>query len=407
MRVKNAINYDDLRRLARRRLAKIAFDFIEGGVDDEDGLTRNALAFRQFRLVPKYFVDVTRCDQTTTLFGRSYASPFGIAPTGGASLFRHGADVMLARAARDAKIPFVISGASSASMEEVADRASEECWYQLYVANNRKIAEDMIRRANGRGFPVLVLTVDVPNHPKRERNLRNGFARPLKPSLAVKLEALLHPGWLADYVRYGQPKVSNWEPYAPSASDAKALLAFFSTQMPCSTTWADVERFRRLWPRTLVMKGIMHPDDAARAAALGVDGIIVSNHGGRQLDRAPSPLEVFPAIRAAVGEKVTLMLDSGIRRGSDIVTALCLGAKFVFVGRWTLYGVVAGGEVGARHAVDMMRKEIATIMGQIGATDIKCLGPHYIMECSPRGLKDVSVSGWHLPVDRRVEDERH
>ena len=374
-----ALNYDDLRRLAKRRLPKVAFDFIEGGVEDEDGLHRNDWAFRQVRLVPKYLVDVGTRNQSTTLFGRTYSHPFGIAPTGGAGFFRPGADLMLAEAARGANVPFIMSGASTASIEELARVAPQHGWYQLYAARNKKISEDMIRRAKDAGLSTLVLTVDVPVHSNRERNRRNGYSRPLRLPLKTKLEALLHPGWCAEYFKRGQPLLSNWAPYAANGKNVETVAELVAAQTTAPLTWDDVKRFRDLWPRSFVIKGIMHPEDARRAAALGVDGIMVSNHGARQLDRAPSPIEVLPAIHEAVGEKVTLMLDSGVRRGADIMAAFCLGAKFVFVGRWTLYGVAAGGLPGARQALEIMRNEVDLSMGQMGVPDLASLGPDFLM----------------------------
>jgi (S)-mandelate dehydrogenase len=387
MAVTSAINYDDLRRMAKRRLPRIAFDFIDGGVDAEEGLVRNTSAYTDIRLVPKYMVNVDHVDQSTTLFGRTYARPFGIAPTGGAALFRPGADMMLASAAKAANIPFIMSGASTATMEELAQVAPDHGWYQLYMARDRKISDDMIRRADACGFQTLVLTVDVPGRSKRERNIRNGFDRPLKPTVNTMAESLLHPAWLYDYFTKPGLSASNWETYAPPGSTGTQVLDFLSTQFPIGATWDDVAHIRKIWPRNFVIKGIMHPDDARRAVSLGVDGIIVSNHGGRQLDRSPSPIEVFPAVRDAVGEKVTLMLDSGIRRGADIVTALCLGAKFTFVGRWTLFGVAAGAEAGATHAVDMVSGEVGMVMAQMGAPKIETLGPDFLFWESAEDLK--------------------
>ncbi len=225
-----------------------------------------------------------------------------------------------------------------------------------------------------------MITVDVPGMAKRERNMRNGFSRPIKPTLSSKVEALRHPAWMLEYYRRTRREqiVPNWVPYAPAGSTSEQVADFFSAQARDATSWDDIARIRKLWPRALVIKGIMHPADAKRAEAMGIDGIMVSNHGGRQLDRAPAPIEVLPAIRDAVGDNMTLMLDSGIRRGSDIVTALCMGAKFAFVGRWTLYGVTAGAEAGARHAVDMISKEVGCVMTQMGAPDIRTLGPDFL-----------------------------
>ncbi len=380
MNVNRALNIDDLRKMAKRRLPRIAYDFIEGGVEDELGIVRNEAAFDREWLVPHYLVDVSHRDQSADLFDRKYASPFGVSATGLAALFRPGADLMLAEAAAAANIPFMMSGMSTASIEDAAKIAPSHSWYQLYVARKREITLDLIRRGRDAGFSTLVLTVDVPVSSKRERNLRNGFALPPRLSTATMLDALRHPGWIASYLRHGMPRFHNWEPYARANSTTRQINAFAAMQAPASTvTWKDLEEFRQLWPRHLVVKGIMYRADAVRAAEAGVDGIIVSNHGGRQLDQAPAPLEVLPGIHEAVGDKVTLMLDGGIRRGADIVMALCHGARFVMVGRATLYGAAAGGIEGVRRAISILREEIDLIMGQIGCPTIAELDESFLM----------------------------
>jgi (S)-mandelate dehydrogenase len=388
MKLSDAINIEDLHRMAKRRLPKIAFDFIEGGLEDERGLERNTSAFHQHQLLPRYLVDVSVRNQSATLFGHVYSSPFGISPTGGAGLFRRGADLMLAEAAAKANIAYIMSGASSDSIEAAARVAPNNAWYQLYAASEAKISEDMIRRTADAGLGALVLTVDVPINSKRERNIRNGFANvrggllqalSLKPSILA--EALTHPGWIVEYLRHGggTPMLQNWQPYAPSGGDAEAVYNFSRALMPFNAqTWRDLENYRRLFPRALVVKGIMSPADALRAAEIGVDGIIVSNHGGRQLDQAPASLDVLPAINEAVGGKLTVMLDSGVRRGADILIALCLGAKFVFMGRPTLYGAAAGGIPGVNKAISILSGEIDLVMGQIGCPSLDQLGPDFL-----------------------------
>ena len=379
MKFSDAINIDDLRKAAKRYAPKIVFDFIEGGVEDEDGMDRNEQAFRNQRLIPRYAVDVSKLEQSTTLFGRRYASPFGISPTGLAALFRPGADLLLAQAAREANVPFIMSGASTASIEELARIAPEQGWYQLYPARDKAISEDMIRRADEAGLSTLVITVDVPVHPKRERNVRNGFGRPLKLPWRTKFDALRHPRWLAGYLHHGTPLLANWAPYAPPGASADDVADFVSGQTAAPFNWQDLERFRTLWPREMVLKGILHPGDAERAAELGINGLMVSNHGGRQFDRAPASLEALPAIRQAVGERMTLMLDSGVRRGIDAVIARCFGAQFVFVGRATLYGAVAGGLDGAKQALSFLRDELDTNLGQIGCPRFDDLGPEFLL----------------------------
>ena len=378
MKIDKCINLDDLRVLAKKRVPKLVYDFIEGGVDDEEGLQRNEDAFQRRALVPRYMVDISTINRSVELFGRVWSSPYGIAPTGGVGNYRHGGDLMLARAARDANIPFIMSGAATASMEDMAREAPEHGWYQLYTAKDRSISEDMIRRAADLGIPALVVTVDVPTGANRERNRRNGFGRPLRLTLGTKLDTLRHPAWLKDYMRHGFAMLENWQPYAPPGATATEVGEFVSEQIPTSLTWADIERFRALWPRTLILKGVMRTDDALRAAEAGVDGLMVSNHGARQLDRAPAPLDVLPALDAAVGERMTLMLDGGVRRGADILIALASGAKFVFLGRPTLYGAIAGGAAGAVRAVDILRDEIDKVMAQIGCPSLDLLGPEFL-----------------------------
>ena len=388
MRLNDAINIEDLHKMAKRRLPKVAFDFIEGGLEDEHGLDRNTAAFRKHNLLPRYLVDVSKRDQSATIFGRTYASPFGISPTGSAGLFRRGADMMLAEAAREANIPYIMSGASNHTIEDAAKVAPKNAWYQLYAARDGKISDDLIRRTADAGLDALVLTVDVPVHSKRERNQRNGFANirgnwlsaalSLKPSLLA--EAMTHPGWCLEYIRHGgTPELGNWLPYLPNGANAEETVKFNRSQVPAhAQTWRELEHHRKLFPRNLVVKGIMHPADALRCAEIGCDGIIVSNHGARQLDQAPASLDVLPAIKAAVGDKLTIMLDSGVRRGADILIAMCLGAQFCFFGRPTLYGAVAGGLPGVKKAVDIFRGEIDLVMGQIGCPSLDQLGPDFL-----------------------------
>jgi (S)-mandelate dehydrogenase len=390
MRLDDVVNIEDLHRMAKRRLPKIAFDFIEGGLEDERGLETNTSAFHKHRLLPRYLVDVSKRDQTRTIFGQTFSHPFGISPTGGAGLFRYHADLMLAEAAHDANIPYIMSGASNDTIEAAAKIAPKNHWYQLYAARDPAVNADMIRRASDAGLGALVLTVDTPVGSKRERNIRNGFANvrggllqalSLKPSILA--EAMTHPGWIAEYFRRGggTPMLGNWEPYAPAGSNADGVYKYASGVRPFNAqTWKDVEQYRKLFPRALVIKGIMSPDDALRAVDIGCDGILVSNHGGRQLDQAPGSLDVLPQIRAAVGDKLALLLDSGIRRGADILIALCLGADFCFFGRPTLYGAAAGGLPGVKKAIDIFVHEIDLVMGQIGCPSLAELGPDFLWQ---------------------------
>jgi (S)-mandelate dehydrogenase len=380
--VDRAINIDDLKRLAKRRLPKIMFDFIEGGVEDEVGLRTNAGAFRDLRLVPRYYVDTSKRDQRATLFGRGYASPFGIAPTGMAGAFRRDAELYLAQAAGELDIPYLMSGASNASMEQGVKLAGKNQWYQIYGARDRSFQLDLVKRAIDCGLTTIALTCDVPVSSNRERNRRNGFVRPLRMTLPTILEAMLHPAWVINYYRTGGlPMLGNWQRYAADDATPDEVAELFATQTPDpSQTWRDLEAIRAAWPGKLLLKGVMHPEDARLAIGHGVDGLIVSNHGGRQLDMMPSPLDMLPMIRAAVGPDVPLLLDSGVRRGSDIVAALCMGADFVLTGRATLYGATAGGLTGVKKAVSILQREIDLVLGQIGAVNLDALGPQFLLD---------------------------
>jgi (S)-mandelate dehydrogenase len=380
--LEKAINIEDLRQLAKRRLPRIAFDFVEGGVEDEEGLAYNEAAFRRYRMVPRYLVDVSQRDQSVTLFGRRYASPVGIAPTGISGLFRRNADLMFAEAAAAADIPYVMSSVTNASLEAAARIAGKNMWFQIYGTADRAIMHDLIRRARDAGIATLVVTVDVPMTQKRERNIRNGFTRPLKMTPAVVLEALLHPGWLVEFFRHGGiPMMENWTAYAPTGANADHVAGIYAAQTPSADqTWRDLEEIRRIWPGTLVVKGVLHPRDAVRSVELGADGIYVSNHGGRQLDRAPSPIDMLPVIRTAVGDKVPLVMDSGVRRGSDVILARCLSAEVAFVGRATMYGAAAAGFRGVEKAIEILRREVDLTLGALGCPKLSDLGPHMLLD---------------------------
>ena len=369
------INIEDWRLAARQLLPRLAFDFIEGGAEDEIGLARNEAAFRRARIVPRYLVDLSGRSTATTLFGQNHAAPFGIAPMGMTGLFRQDNDLIMARAASATQVPFTLSASGNCTVEEAVAAAPGRVWYQIYGTRDPGITADQIRRARDAGVAVLVLTVDVPVSSKRERNLRNGFTRPLRLNRSTLFNLALHPRWSLSYLmRGGLPPMKGFAPYTPAGSDANAIADFFAAQTPASAQgWDAAERFRDLWPGQFLLKGILHPDDAVHARRIGADGVIVSNHGGRQLDKAPATLEMLPAIREAVGADHALILDSGVRRGSDIAIALALGADFVLCGRAMLYGAVVGGVPGAKAAIGILQRELETVMGQAGCRDVAAL----------------------------------
>jgi (S)-mandelate dehydrogenase len=388
MNIDAALSLDDIRVLARKRLPRIAYDFIEGGADDECCLQRNRAVFKRYQLVPRYLRDVSRRDQSVTLLGRRYGSAIGIAPTGLAGMFRRGADCMLAQAAKEHDIPFLLSSQSNDSIETVARIAPHHVWFQLYCTPDRRINRDLVRRAADAGVQVLVVSVDVPVAANRVRNRRNGFTRPFRLTPRIALQALARPGWLWEYLRNGGlPMMQNWLPYAPPDATVGQVADLFATLTPNPTTsWDMVAEIRQQWPGALVLKGILDPADARRAADSGVDAIIVSNHGGRQLDAAPAPIDMLPSIRAAV-PAMPLLVDSGLRRGSDIVIALCLGAGFTFFGRPTLYGAAAAGLDGVRKALAIVRAEIDMVMAQIGCNRVDALDAQW--------LRNAVDAPWH------------
>jgi (S)-mandelate dehydrogenase len=381
MRSTRIVNIEDLRSRARRRLPRILFDWLDGGADDEQGLAHAQARLAARRFVPRYLREVTDPALNTRLFGREYGRPFGIAPTGYTGLLRAGGELALGKSAESANIPYILSGVSVASIEEAARFAPAHVWYQLYPARQAGVSRDLVRRARDAGLTTLVITADLPVAAKRERDLRNGFALPLRYTPSLILDGLRHPAWTLSYfLRGGLPPLGSWVAYAPKGAKATEIAAFQFSQKYPTQTWADVEDYRRLWPGTLVIKGLLHPDDARRACDAGADGIIVSNHGARQLDRAIAPIDALPAIIEAVDGRLRIMMDGGIRRGADIAAALAMGAEFVFVGRAVLYGLVADGLGGSQKAIEILSDELSRVMAQLGVTDVsqlkgECLAP--------------------------------
>ncbi len=377
---------DDLRRLARRRLPRLLFDYIDGGAGDDAGVRRNRAAFAAYRLRPRYLVDVSSRDTSATLWGRRYAMPVGIAPVGLVGLFRAGGELKLARAAQQADVPFVLSGASIASIEEAAHAAPRHTWFQLYPAREPRVSLDLVHRAAQAQIEVLVLTVDLPVPARRHRDIRNRFDYNVRLTPALVLDGLRHPAWTLEYLRHGGlPSFGSWARYARPGASAREVGEYFVAQSYPTQTWRDVEAYRRAWAGRLVIKGIQHPDDARRAAALGVDGVIVSNHGGRQLECLPSALTVLPDIRAAVGADLVVMADGGVRSGSDVAIALCRGADFVFVGRPPVYGVAAAGQAGAARALEILREEFDLVLGQLGLATPRELAEALLVPTLPAG----------------------
>jgi (S)-mandelate dehydrogenase len=372
-RLERCYNIADLRAAGRRRLPKGVFEYVDRGTEDEVAAGNNRAAFERIKMRNRVLVDVSKIDMGTTLFGKPMSLPLAIAPTGVAGLCWYEGELELAKAAAAAGIPFTLATGSNTAMEKVVREAGGRLWFQLYMWDKRELSYGLVERARDAGFEALILTVDAALGANREHNQRNGFNQPFRPSARNMADLMMHPDWLHRvlfrYVRTsGMPRHENYpeeyrKPITGDAGLKKDLRAH-------SMNWEDVDKLRRMWPGTLILKGILRADDAVRAAERGVDGIVVSNHGGRNMDSAVATIDALPAIVDAVGHRTTVMLDSGIRRGSDIVKALALGAKAVLIGRATLYGVMVGGQAGAERALSILQNEFKRTMAYVGCRSI-------------------------------------
>ncbi|APW40893.1 alpha-hydroxy-acid oxidizing enzyme [Rhodoferax koreense] len=360
-----AFSIDDLAALARRRLPRAVYDFYEGGAEDETSLRANREAFGGVRLLPRALVDVGTVDTAASLLGATVALPLGIAPMGAVGFGRRGGDVDLARAAAKAGIPYVLSTTGTASIERIGD-VGGRLWFQLYPLKRRDAAVRLVERARAAGFEALVLTVDVPVGGKRERDLRNDFAMPFRYTPRNVLDFASRPAWALDMLWHGVPVLENMAGLADTAADASQMASSVGREFDPAFGWHDLDALRDAWRGKLIVKGILRAADARRAVDIGCDGVIVSNHGGRQLDAAVDSLTALPAIVAEVGHRADVMVDGGIRRGSDIVKALALGAKAVLIGRPALYGVCAQGEAGATRSIDILRDELVRTLRLCG-----------------------------------------
>jgi len=361
-------SYDDLRRRAKRRVPGFGFEYLDGGAGMDLGVRRNASALDAVEFVPRYGNDGSSVSLETELFGRRYAAPIGTAPMGFPSLIWPGAEEHLARAAQAARIPYTFGVVAGAEIERIAPIAPDVFWFQLYRygRNEHKIGFDLARRAQDAGAHVLVLTLDVPSRAKRPRELRNGLVYPYKPDIRAVFEVMTSPAWVAALLKYGQPRFANLTRYVPENATARQMAEFVKREMGGGFTWEEVALYRDRWKGPLVVKGILHPDDAERAVTVGVDGIQVSNHGGRQLEGVPAAIDVLPAIAARVKGRATILMDSGIRSGLDVLRAVALGASAAISGRMFMYGVAAVGEQGGAYVIELLMEEIHAALRQLG-----------------------------------------
>ena len=360
---------DDFEEPARRYLPRPMYGYVSGGAETNASLRANRAVFDALAFVPRVLVNVGERTQQATLFGRSYDAPFGFAPMGGSSMAAYQGDVVLARAAAQANIPMIMSGASLAPLEAVA-QAGRTAWFQAYLPGETEPITKLVDRVARAGFETLVLTVDVPVAANRENNVRSGFNRPLRPTLRLAWDSALRPRWLFGmFLRtlwsHGMPHFENMGARVPLITSTGERDRGRRDQL----SWSHVEFIRRLWRGKLVLKGVLNAADARLARESGVDGVIVSNHGGRQLDGAIAPLRALPAVVSEAGS-MAVMMDSGVRRGTDVLKALALGAQFVFVGRPFLYAAAIAGEPGVRHAIKLLKDEIDRDMALLGITSL-------------------------------------
>jgi L-lactate dehydrogenase (cytochrome) len=380
MNPETCLNIEDLRRAARRRMPKPLFDYIDGGAEDLVTLSDNRLCFDRYRLVPRMLRDVSHVETSLEVLGTPSSLPILLSPTAMSRLFHHEGERAVARAAGAVGLAYTLSTLSSVSIEEIGAIPGPK-WFQLYAYKDRKIVVDLLQRARAAGFQALCVTVDAHIAGNRELDIRNGLTLPPKITPGLIWSGVRRPRWSWHYVR-SQPIASANIPSERTMGGEGAsmsLLAYLNEQLDESLDWDVVDWIREHWKGPILIKGIMHPEDAKRAADKNCDGVVISNHGGRQMDQAPAALHMLPAIREAVGSQMTVLIDGGVRRGSDVLKALALGADAVMLGRPYLYGLGAAGEPGVARAIEILRSEIVRDMQLLGLTSLADLD-HTVLE---------------------------
>lgn len=396
-RWRHAQSIDELAAMARQRLPAFAWEYVSAGAEDERTLADNRHAFQRWQWRPRTLVDLSETDSRVTLLGRDCAMPLAIAPTGYNGMLWRDADIALARAAQRHDVPFTLSTVSCNSLEEVAAAVPEgRLWFQLYPLRDKQATRDLIERARAANAEALVITTDAVVLGRREWDSRS-YLSPRRLTPGHTLDALCHPRWAAQALwPGGLPTLGNLLKYLPAGQHSAASAAtYIGQQMASDLTWDTLTEIRRHWSGKLIVKGILGAEDARRCQQLGADGIVVTNHGGRQLDDSPASLDCLPAIVDAVGQELEILLDSGIRRGSDIAKALALGAHGVLSGRATLYGLAVGGEAGAAHALTLLHEQLHNTLALLGRPrlaqlDRNCLSPS--PQLSPSGAPATATA---------------
>ena len=374
-----AYNIDDLRRKAKKRLPRGIFEYVDRGAEDEIALRHNTQIYRTLKIKNRVLMDVSNRTTKTEIFGQKFTMPFGISPTASAGLVCEGGEVGLARAAARMGVPCTAATSALTPMEEIYEAGNGNIWFQLYMWTDMDLTMRFVERVKATGFETMLITVDGPVPSNREYNYRNGFAMPLRYSPRLIAQIGANPSWCVrvlapQYLKRGHFRKVNNPPELASKLTQIAVETAYTK--PAAQNWDDIKRIRDTWPGNLLVKGLQSAEDAAIAVGLGLQGVVLSNHGGRYLDSAPAPLEVLPEVRAAVGNKIKILIDSGARRGGDIVKAIALGADMVMSGRPTLYGSAVAGEAGSYRALEIFQTDMNRVMAQIGVNRIDELGPH-------------------------------
>lgn len=390
-------NIEDLRQKAKRRLPKGVFDYVDRGAEDEVALRNNRRAFEEIKFKNRVLVDVSKRSLKSKIFGREISMPFGVSPTGTVGLMSYGGEVGVAKAAVRMGVPCCVSTNAQTSMEEIwekADGPNGNLWFQLYMWPDVEMRHRFVERIKACGFETLVVTVDGPVGPNREYNKRSGYGVPIKYTPTLLAQVMSKPGWMwrvliRHYLERGPMKFENYPPELRSSITDKSLKHKFTKAD--TQSWDDIKRLRELWPGNLLVKGLQSPADAVTAADCGADGVVISNHGGRYVDAAVAPVQVLPEVRAAVGDRVAVIVDSGPRRGSDVVKALALGADLVMSGRPTLYGSAYRGEAGAYRALEIFYEETDRVMAQLGLNSVAEISPDVLWN-PPASLAATSVA---------------
>ncbi|QXP53906.1 alpha-hydroxy acid oxidase [Cellulophaga sp. HaHa_2_1] len=368
----------DLRTKAQKKIPKFAFEYLDGGCNEDVNLHKNTSEIRKVELLPSYLSKHSGSSMKTELFGKTYDAPFGIAPVGLQGLMWPNAPEILAKAAFEHNVPFVLSTVSTSSIERIAEITEGNAWFQLYHPTENRLRDDLIKRAAEAECPVLVILCDVPTFGFRPRDIRNGLAMPPKMTLKNILQVLSKPHWALETLKHGQPNFETLKPYMPKNLDLKQLGKFMDQTFSGRLNEEKIKPIRDMWPGKLVLKGVANEADAEKAIQLGLDGLIVSNHGGRQLDAGESTIKPLSRIAEKYGDQITVMMDSGIRSGPDIARSMASGAAFTFMGRSFMYGVAALGKQGGDHTISLLKTELQQVMEQICCEDVMDFKKHLI-----------------------------